>query len=123
MRAAHDRTWFRSSVQAATPWIVTKEYGGRSSCTHRDTRPVRRMARPFTVSAPVVNRRVPSSSRAYQTGTTWGVPSLRTVASVAGRTGGPARNAPASASDMVWYGTDATYRGLRAAGRRRVAGR
>src|SRR2546426_5407268 len=71
-----------SSSMAAVPSAMTYENGGRSSSTHRLTRGSRRMVRPFTVSAPVVNMRS-SPSRSNQMGATCGRPSPRVVASLA----------------------------------------
>jgi hypothetical protein len=79
--------------------MITNENGGRSSCTHIATFPVRRMPLPFTVVAPVVKTIVPSSSTSYQTGAACGRPSRRVVASTPGRTC-VRRNARHSASSM-----------------------
>src|SRR2546421_3048646 len=85
MRVAQTSISSRSSLADARPSTMTKLKGGVSSSTHRATRGSRRIARPFTDRAEVVKTMVLSSSRSIQTGATWGLPSLRTVASFAVR--------------------------------------
>ncbi len=54
---AHSSSSPGSSVISAIPSITTKEYGGLSSSTHKQTRRSRWRFLPFTESAPVVNTR------------------------------------------------------------------
>src|SRR5712692_458708 len=71
-----------SGVQVNSPSMKKKLKGGTSSSRHRHTRGSRRIARPLAEPVRVMNRIVPSTSRSNQIGTTWGLPSLRTVASL-----------------------------------------
>jgi hypothetical protein len=82
------------------PSTVTNENGGSSSSTVMAAQPVRRSVRPFTVSAPVVNTMLPSSSTTNQTGATCGRPSFRVVPRTPGRGGSESRKARTSSSAM-----------------------
>ena len=89
------------------PSSTTKLNGGRSSSTHSEARGSRARLRPLTVAAPVLNRTVPSSSTAYQTGARCGRPSARTVASLPVCGGTDMRKSTTSRSDM-WCATQLT---------------
>src|SRR5689334_847315 len=62
-----------SSDSSASPWTWTNAYGGSSRSTHRLIRGSRASARPFAVSLPVLNTRLPSSTMNH-TGATSGRP-------------------------------------------------
>ena len=83
------------------PSTTTKENGGRSSSTQRQTLGSRRIDLPFRVSAPVVKTMLPSSSRSNQIGATCGRPSFLTVASFPVRGGSAVRKAFHSSSLMT----------------------
>ena len=93
IRVAHTSRSSRSSLISTAPSTMTNEKGGRSSSTQSDTRGSRRIERPFSDSAPVVKTIVPSSSRSYQMGATWGLPSFLVVASFPVRAGAAVRKA------------------------------
>src|SRR4051812_1948847 len=88
IRVATRRSSFRSELNSTGPSTITKLNGGAWSSTHKHAYRSRRSAAPLTDVAPVVNT-TSSPSRTNQTGTTCGLPSLRTVATLAVRAGWP----------------------------------
>src|SRR4051812_22293714 len=84
MRVAHSRSSLGSSLTVTVPSSITKPNGGAWSSTQAHARGSRRSALPLTDVALVV-KTTSAPSRTNHTGTTWGLPSSRVVATLAVR--------------------------------------